>query len=376
MKTIHVNLDKRSYDILIAPGLLERIAAVFQAYRVRKRIFLISNAKVFPLFGEDLLRRLSKGSFQVTEILVPDGEQSKQLETVENIYTDLIAQRADRYSTLAALGGGVTGDIAGFAAATFLRGISYIQIPTTLLAQVDSSVGGKTGVNHRLGKNLIGAFYQPHLVYIDINTLTSLPQREFQSGLYEVVKYGLIYDFEFFEYFESHLEQILQRVPHVLENVVSRCCEVKAEITSLDETEQDLRLILNFGHTFGHALEAAGDFQGLTHGEAVGYGMLAAIRLSNRRGHLSAEVCDRLSKCIWSIGGLPPIDHVSIEQIFEAMKHDKKRHQDRNQFVLLKDIGKTVVHDDLDKQALTETWEQVKLKSQGVFKNRQKSDHF
>ncbi len=376
MKTIHVNLDKRSYDILIAPGLLERIAAVFQAYRVGNRIFLISNTKVFSLFGEDLLRRLSKGSFQVTEILVPDGEQYKQLETVEKIHTDLIVQRADRSSTLATLGGGVTGDIAGFAAATFLRGIPYIQIPTTLLAQVDSSVGGKTGVNHRLGKNLIGAFYQPHLVCIDINTLTSLPQREFQSGLYEVVKYGLIYDFEFFAYFESHLEQILQRVSHVLEEVISRCCEVKAKIISLDETEQDLRRILNFGHTFGHALEAAGDFQGLTHGEAVGYGMLAAIRLSNQRGYLSTRVCDRLSKCIWRIGDLPPIDHISNEQIFEAMKHDKKRHQDLNRFILLKDIGKTVVREDLDNQALTETWEQVKLKSHSGFKSRQGNDYF
>jgi 3-dehydroquinate synthase len=264
VKTVRVDLGKRSYDILIGAGLLDQFPQFLERCGTGKRVFLISNAAVSQLFGKNLLERLSVSGYQVAEVFIPDGEAHKSLKTVEDIYSALITQGADRSSTLVALGGGVTGDVVGFVAATFLRGIPYLQIPTTLLSQVDSSVGGKTGVNHRLGKNMIGAFYQPHLVCIDTDTLASLPPREFQSGLYEVVKYGLICDSEFFEYFESNLEEIQKRKPDVLEELISRCCEIKAEITSSDEKEQGLRRILNFGHTFGHALEGATEFQRLS----------------------------------------------------------------------------------------------------------------
>lgn len=359
MKIVPVSLGQRSYEILIEAGLLDRAAELFKRYRVQKRIFLVANPKVFQLFGKALLQKLSESRYQVTEILIPDGEKHKSLDTVEKLYTDLITQRADRSSTLVALGGGVTGDIAGFVAATLLRGIPYIQIPTTLLSQVDSSVGGKTGVNHPLGKNMIGAFYQPRLVCIDTDTLSTLPPREFQSGMYEVVKYGLIYDLEFFELFERRLEDIQNRVTDVLENVISRCCEIKAEITSHDEREQDLRRILNFGHTFGHALEAATEYQALTHGEAIAWGMLAETRLSLLKGYLDAPTGKRIMQCIRGVGDLPPIDSVPIQRILEAMKRDKKRQGDQIVFVTLEDIGKTIVTGDIEEEVFIQAWEQT-----------------
>ena len=360
MKTVRVQLGKRSYDILIGEGLLDQCHQTFEQYGIGKRIFLISNPSVFQLFGKSLLQRLSENGFQVTEILIPDGETHKNLRTVEKIYAELIAHRADRSSTLVALGGGVTGDIVGFVAATFLRGVPYIQIPTTLLSQVDSSVGGKTGVNHRLGKNLIGAFYQPRLVCIDTNTLASLSQREFQSGLYEVVKYGLICDSEFFSFFEHHLEDIQEKASDVLEKIISRCCEIKAEITSSDEREGNLRRILNFGHTFGHALEAATGFQGLTHGEAIAWGMLAETRLSLREDYLDEPSSERIMLCILRVGELPPIDFVPTKSLLEAMKSDKKRQDDKVVCVLLEGIGKAIVSGEVAESTLIQAWEQTK----------------
>ena len=359
MKTVHVDLGKRSYDILIGAGLLDQFHQFLKQYKTGKRIFLISNPSVSQLFGKDLLQRLLENGYQVAEIFIPDGEAHKSLKTVETIYTALITQRADRSSTLVAMGGGVTGDIVGFVAATFLRGVPYVQIPTTLLSQVDSSVGGKTGVNHQLGKNMIGAFYQPHLVCIDTDTLASLSPREFQSGLYEVVKYGLICDLEFFEFFESHLEDIQKRKPDVLEKLISRCCEIKAEITSGDEKEQGLRRILNFGHTFGHALECATEFQGLTHGEAIAWGMLAETRLSFMKGYLDESDGQRISQCLRRIGELPPVDLVPTQGILEAMKFDKKRQNDQIVFVQLEDIGKTRVAAGIEEDALIQAWEEI-----------------
>lgn len=360
VKTVRVQLGKRSYDVLIGEGLLDQCHQTFEQYGIQKRIFLISNPTVFQLFGKNLLQRLSENGFQVTEIFIPDGETHKNLRTVEKIYAELIAHRADRSSTLVALGGGVTGDIVGFVAATFMRGVPYLQIPTTLLSQVDSSVGGKTGVNHRLGKNLIGAFYQPRLVCIDTTTLASLPPREFQSGLYEVVKYGLICDSEFFSFFEHHLEDIQEKATDVLEKIISRCCEIKAEITSSDEREGNLRRILNFGHTFGHALEAATGFQGLTHGEAIAWGMLAETRLSLIEDHLDEPSSERIMRCIRRVGDLPPMDFVPIKSILEAMKRDKKRQDGQVVCVLLEGIGKGFVSRELAESTLIQAWEQTK----------------
>ncbi len=360
MKTVQVDLGDRSYEILIESGLLDRVGELLEQHGIHRRIFLISNSQVFQLYGEDLLRQLSDLGCRVNEILIPDGEKHKNLETVEQIYTELISHQADRSSSVIALGGGVTGDIAGFAAATLLRGVPYVQIPTTLLAQVDSSVGGKTGVNHPLGKNMIGSFYQPHLVCIDTDTLSTLPARENQSGLYEVVKYGLICDSEFFEFFETHLEDIQSQVTGVLQEVIGRCCSIKARITSQDEKEKDLRRILNFGHTFGHALEAATQYQRFTHGEAIAWGMLVETHLSRLRGFLDASTSERIMQTIRSIGDLPPVDSISIESLMEAMKRDKKHQGDQIIFVLLQDIGTTVITGDIEEDLLGEAWEQTR----------------
>ena len=365
MKTVHVKLGARSYDILIASGLLKSVPGCFESYNIRRRLFLVANPKVFKLYGEDLTANLAAAGFQVTQILIPDGEKYKSLQTLENIYTYLIAQGADRQSAIVALGGGVTGDLAGFAAATFHRGIPYVQIPTTLLAQVDSSVGGKTGVNHSLGKNLIGAFYQPNLVCIDVQTLNSLPERELQSGLYEALKYGLIYDSAFYEYFESHMDEIRGRIPEAIEAVISRCCEIKAEITSIDESEADLRRILNFGHTYAHAIEAAAGYAGITHGEAVAYGMIAAVRVSREKGYLDDSTAERLARCISSVGPLPPIDSLSADDVFEAMARDKKRQHDQIHFVLLKKIGQTTVESNIKEESLRAIWLSLAIPQQG-----------
>lgn len=359
MKTVRVSLGARSYDILIGPHLLENVGSVFQDYRISRRIFVVSNPTVFPLFGAKLLERLSSAGFEVTEILIPDGEKHKTLATVENVYTYLIAQRADRGSTIVALGGGVTGDITGFVAATFLRGVPYVQVPTTLLSQVDSSVGGKTGVNHLLGKNMIGAFHQPHLVFIDPQTLAPLPDREYRSGLYEVIKYGLIYDGAFFEFLDLRLDEILRRSYTLLEDAISRCCQIKAEVVATDEREDDLRRILNFGHTVGHALEAATGFREFTHGEAVAYGMIAATRISLRLALTDSALAQRVEGCIRRIGELPPVSHVSSARLLDAVYRDKKRQSDRVVFVSLDGIGGTRIVEDLPERLVIEVWDEL-----------------
>ncbi len=321
--------------------MLPRLAEILKRRGLPERLLLVSNPRVFELYGSIVMEGLSDG-FSVEEILIADGEQHKNLDTASTIYTALIERQADRSCGLIALGGGVTGDIAGFAAATFLRGIPYIQIPTTLLAQVDSSVGGKTGVNHPLGKNLIGAFHQPHLVCIDPQTLSSLPEREYRSGLYEVIKYGLIRDRRFFEFLESSLDALLKRDPKVLQTVIRRCCEIKAEITSQDEREGGLRRILNLGHTFGHALEAATGYKHLTHGEAVGYGMKAAAALSARLGRLSQEHCHRAALLIDGLGERPSAP-VPFADLYQSMQQDKKRSRGALRFVILEAIGEAAV---------------------------------
>ena len=359
MKTVRVELGSRSYDILIAAGLLQGLPALCESRDVARRLFLVATTKVYELYGGPLRQRLEAVGFHVTEIFIPDGEKFKNLHTVENIYTYLIAQRADRESTILALGGGVTGDIAGFVAATFLRGVPYVQVPTTLLAQVDSSVGGKTGVNHPHGKNMIGVFHQPSLVCVDTSTLSTLSQREFRSGVYEVVKYGLIRDAEFFGYLEENLERLLERDEEVLETVVSRCCRIKADVISIDETESGLRRILNFGHTFGHALEVVTGYHGVTHGEAVACGMLAAGLLSARLGHIGFDEYERVSRLIRRVGRLPHVEDHPVDEILDAMNRDKKRRGDRKVFVLLAKVGETLVRQDLEDGLVAEVWSEL-----------------
>ncbi len=356
MKTVRVDLGQRSYDILIAEGLLASAPAHLRSRGIGRRVILISNPNVFELYGERLQADLEADGFDAFHLLIPEGEQHKNLHTVENIYTFMIAQKADRQTTLLALGGGVTGDIVGFVAATFLRGVPYVQIPTTLLAQVDSSVGGKTGVNHRLGKNLIGAFYQPALVLADIATLRSLPEREFRAGLVEAAKYGLISDRAFFEWLEANLEAVLARDGAALEKLVARCCELKAEVTRLDEKESGLRRILNFGHTLGHALEAATEYRRYLHGEAIAYGTLASTHLSLLRSGLPAEEAQRISRLIVRIIQPPSAADVAFDALAEAMLRDKKRRDDQTVFVLLTGIGHTTIQSGFDHQLLAEVW--------------------
>ena len=359
MNSVSVKLGPRSYDILIGPDLLEQFGQFLNRYKLGKRVFLISNQHVFSLYGNTVQESLVSEGAHVTEILIPDGESFKNLETVEKIYTCLMAQRADRNSTIIALGGGVTGDIAGFAAATFLRGISYVQVPTTLLSQVDSSVGGKTGVNHQKGKNLIGAFYQPKLVLADTDTLSTLSNREFQSGIYEIVKYGLIYDETFFEFLESNFENLLIRDFQTLERIVARCCQIKSAVISQDEHESDLRRILNFGHTFGHALEAIMGYSGITHGEAIGWGMLIATEISLQKKFLDAASARRVVALISRLGALPKVDWVEFDDLLELLEHDKKRQDSQLHFVLLNEIGKTLIRTDVPPALLREAWQSV-----------------
>ena len=361
MKTVRVELGPRSYNILIAPDLRKKTGSLFLKHALGRRIFLVSNQKVFSLHGSIVRDSLQSAGFEVTEIFIPDGEAHKNLHTVENIYTYLAAQRADRDATIVALGGGVTGDISGFVAATFLRGINCVQIPTTLLSQVDSSVGGKTGVNHHKGKNLVGAFHQPRLVLIDTTTLSTLPRREFRSGLYEILKYGIIFDVQFFSFLERNFSRLLAGGEDDLEKVIARCCEIKAEVTSRDERETGLRRILNFGHTFGHALEAVTSYKLLTHGEAVAVGMLVATELSRELDLLDEETGNRIGELIRGVGPLPFLGPLDFSELLEIMEHDKKRQEAVVHFVLLKRIGETTIRGDLDSDLLGRVWERVLL---------------
>lgn len=358
MTIVKVCLGSRSYPIFIGSNLLPRLGEFFSEAGIGRRVFLVSNPTVGDLYSARIKESLAKAGYEVTDLSIPDGETYKTLETAEKIYTDLIVQKADRNSTLVALGGGVTGDIVGFVAATFLRGVPYVQIPTTLLAQVDSAVGGKTGVNHRLGKNLLGAFYQPVLVCSDLDTLSTLPPRDFQAGLYEVIKYGLIRDSDFFSFFCDQIERTLSREPDVLEKIISRSCEIKADITSRDERESELRRILNFGHTFGHAIEAALDYEEVKHGEAVGYGMIAAAVLSRELDLLDSDNCSRVVDSILSIGALPRLE-LPFESLEEAMWRDKKRQDDRIVFILLSKIGATTAVDSIEAPLLQAAWSEA-----------------
>ena len=340
--TTRVELGDRSYEILIDSGNLGDFGALLKKVWPGKRLFVVTNEIVGGIYSETVLSSASSAGYEASLVLIPDGESFKNLDTVNRIYTQLLEARADRSVALAALGGGVTGDIAGFAAATFMRGVPYIQIPTTLLAQVDSSVGGKTGVNHEMGKNLIGAFCQPEMVLIDIDTLKTIKKKDFQSGLYEVIKYGLIRDDSFFDFLVENMEGIRNLDRELLSRTVRKCCEIKAEVVASDEREAGLRRILNLGHTLGHALEAATSYGEIPHGQAVGYGMIAAAYPSLFRGHLDERTLERIVAGILSIGDLPPVDHVPEDAVINACILDKKRAGNRILFVLLDRIGNTV----------------------------------
>lgn len=344
MRVVEVPLGERTYRIQIGTGLLDRLGRECARLRLGRRCAVVSDANVAPLYAARVLAALEGAGFEPFLITFPAGEQAKSLRHVLAGYDQLAAQRLERKSFVVALGGGVVGDLAGFLAATYLRGIEFVQVPTSLLAQVDSSVGGKVGVNLRAGKNLVGAFYQPRLVICDLATLDTLPDRELRAGLAEVIKYGIIQDAALFRRLERDLDRLLEREPKTLAAVVAACCGIKAGVVEQDEQEGGLRAVLNFGHTIGHAIEAVSGYGRYLHGEAIAIGQVAAARLSVALLGLSPEEVERI-RSLFVRAGLPVEIHLSSarrKRLFEAMRHDKKVSRGEIKFVLAEAIGRTV----------------------------------
>ncbi|HTS53568.1 MAG TPA: 3-dehydroquinate synthase [Burkholderiales bacterium] len=342
MLTVRVELGERSYPIHIGSGLLARPELILP-HLLQSRVAIVTNPVVGDLYLAQFSRELADRDVAVVRLIVPDGESQKSWETLNSLFDRLLAHRCERKTTLIALGGGVIGDLTGFAAAVYLRGVPFIQVPTTLLAQVDSSVGGKTGINHPLGKNMIGAFYQPRLVLADTDTLQTLPDRELSAGLAEVIKYGLIRDAALFAWLEANMEKLLAREPAALAYAVLRSCELKAEIVGADEREVGARALLNLGHTFGHAIETGLGFGAWLHGEAVAAGCVLAACLSRRMGLLGEDDVERIV-ALYRRAKLPtgPPD-LGVGRYLELMGQDKKVEQGRVRLVLLERIGSAFV---------------------------------
>ena len=354
MQTLSVALGERSYPIHIGTGLLDR-GELIVPYLARKSVAIVTNTTVAPLFLGRLAGALASEGVEVVRIVVPDGEDHKDWQTLNAVFDTLLEKRCGRDTTLVALGGGVIGDLAGFAAATYQRGVHYVQVPTTLLAQVDSSVGGKTAINHPLGKNMIGAFHQPRLVLADMDTLKSLPERELRSGLAEVIKHGLIRDAAFFAWLEANIERLLARDAEALAHAVQRSVEIKAEIVARDERESGLRKVLNFGHTFGHAIETGLGYGVWLHGEAVAAGMAMAADLSRQLGYLSDADTARI-RSLLQRAGLPTIAKgIAPARVQQLMSVDKKVKDGRIHFVLLERLGAATLRDDVPSAALNHT---------------------
>ena len=351
MQTLNVALAKRSYPIHIGRGLLSD-AGLILPHLKRKHVAIVTNTTVAPLYLAQLTNTLQAAGVQVIPIILPDGEAYKNSDTLNRIYDALLQNRCERSTTLIALGGGVIGDLTGYAAATFLRGVPFIQIPTTLLSQVDSSVGGKTGINHPLGKNMIGAFYQPQVVLADIDTLQTLPPREFSAGVAEVIKYGLIRDAQFFDWLEHRMPQLMQLDEAVLSEAIYRSCQNKADVVAKDEHEQGERALLNLGHTFGHAIENAMGYGVWLHGEAVAAGTMMAADLSQRMAWLSADELARIKKSL--LAANLPLDppKLGAAKYLDLMGMDKKVENGKIRLVLQQGIGRAVITSDYDADKL------------------------
>jgi 3-dehydroquinate synthase len=354
MHTIDVALADRSYSIRIGPELLSRIDLLLP-HLAHGKAAVVTNTVVAGLYLDKCVTALRNQGIEVIPVVLPDGEQYKTWQTLNLIFDALLAKHCERSTTLIALGGGVVGDVAGFAAATYQRGMPFIQVPTTLLAQVDSSVGGKTAINHPLGKNMIGAFYQPKLVIADTTTLNSLPDRELSAGLAEVIKYGLIRDLPFLEWLEENMEALIHRDPMALEYAIARSCTNKAEVVAADERESGERALLNFGHTFGHAIEAALGFGIWLHGEAIAAGMVLATDLSSRLGYVPDQAIERVANLL-KRARLPVVaPGISTDQFISLMAHDKKVDAGKIRFVLLRQIGQAFLSDSVPEVLLRET---------------------
>jgi 3-dehydroquinate synthase len=344
VRTVSVQLGNRSYTIKIAPGLLKHLGGECARLKLGDRCAIITDSNAGRHYAKPVYETLVRAGFEPILITVPAGEKSKSLKSVQSCHDQLATHRLERKSFIVALGGGVVGDLAGFVAATYLRGIPFVQIPTTLLAQVDSSVGGKTGVNLNAGKNLVGAFHQPRLVLCDLDTLRTLPEREFRAGLAEVIKYGIISDAKLFAQIESNLPKLLKREPKVLAEIVARCCEIKADIVAKDETEGGQRAILNFGHTIGHAIENISGYGKFLHGEAISIGQVAAAKLSCKILDLPDVDVERIEK-LFVHAGLPvriSLNAARRKKLFAVMKLDKKVSDGEVRFVLACKIGRVV----------------------------------
>jgi 3-dehydroquinate synthase len=353
VQELKIDLGARSYPIFIGDGLLSRadlLAGALIGKAAGDTFGIVTNVTVAPLYLAAVKRSLAgKRAF---EVVLPDGEQFKTMATVERIFDVLAGERMNRDGVVIALGGGVVGDMAGFAAACYQRGVAYVQMPTTLLAQVDSSVGGKTGVNHSRGKNLIGAFHQPACVIADTATLRTLPERELRAGLAEVIKHGMLADAELFRWLEEHLDELLRREPEALAHAIRRSCEIKARIVGIDERESGVRALLNLGHTFGHAIEAASGYQTWLHGEAVGAGLFIASDLSRQLGWISSADFDRVHALLGRAGLTRAAPRIGAARALEYMGLDKKVRDGRIRLVLVKSLGEAVVTADYPQESL------------------------
>ncbi|MBG7601993.1 MAG: 3-dehydroquinate synthase [Gammaproteobacteria bacterium] len=352
-RRLEVDLGDRSYPIIIGPGIISTAESYKNSIRSRQ-VMVVTNETVAPLYLDNVLQALR--GFHVEQVILPDGEQYKTLEILNSIYDALLSSRFDRSCTLLALGGGVVGDMTGFAAASYQRGVDFVQVPTTLLSQVDSSVGGKTGVNHPLGKNMIGAFHQPRCVIADTDTLNTLPERELAAGLAEVIKYGVINDISFFEWLEANIERLLARDSEALVYAIERSCRDKAVIVAADEKEAGQRALLNLGHTFGHAIESGMGYGVWLHGEAIAAGMAMAADMSFQMGWLDADEQERIRSLLQK-AHLPvdPPAEISAERFLELMSVDKKVLNGELRLVLLRGIGKAEVTADYAASALQQT---------------------
>lgn len=351
---LKVNLDKDSYDIIIDNEILDESGQIINSHlNIGKKILIVSDQNVYPLYGKRLERTLQKEDYQVQKHLIEPGEKSKNNNQLNKIYDLLLNLRFDRNSTIIALGGGVVGDLAGMAAATFMRGINFIQIPTSLLAQVDSSVGGKVAINHPRAKNIIGAFYQPEIVIIDINLLKTLKTRDYNTGLAEVIKYGFGFNQDLFIYIENNISEINEINPEVLNKLIYNCCQIKSDIVNQDEKETGIRAKLNLGHTIGHAVEAITDYQEYTHGEALAIGMIYEGHLAARLNYLKLEEINRLKELLSSFKlpvNLP--ESIEFNELIEKMKSDKKVKDNQIVLALPDSLGNTIITPDWDQELL------------------------
>lgn len=359
--TVKVNLGAKSYPIYIGENILPRIGRKARELGIGNKVMVVTNPTVGGLYGQTVVGSLEKAGFEVTVGEVPDGERYKSLASAAHLYDIAFASGLDRKSAVVALGGGVIGDLAGFVAATYMRGVPYIQVPTTLLAQVDSSVGGKVAVNHPRGKNIIGAFYQPRMVYADIKSLHTLPEREFRAGMAEVIKYGVIWEDEFFRFLEENDRSIKNLQASEIIHVVKTSCSIKARVVEEDETEQAIRAILNYGHTFGHAYEALTGYRKYVHGEAVAIGMVSAAKTAVKLGMLKSDDESRI-RALLSLYGLPlNFGDLDPEKIIASMGHDKKVQDGQVRYVLPENVGSVQIVANISHEILREV-----LSRQGV----------